>query len=110
MTIKTDRFKTSRIEVFFRQEVIKEKLPTLSFLAGLLSYSSKKYSSNRLLAIEKENLYKCFYNAYFTKVGNVSSMIFSLDFINPDYKGDPIYYKNVLRYYDENNNNINKIR
>ena len=55
-TIKTDRFKTSRIEVFFRQEVIKEKLPTLSFLAGLLSYSSKKYSSNRLLAIEKENL------------------------------------------------------
>lgn len=33
-----------------------------------------------------------------------------IDFINIDYKGDPIYYKNVLRYYDENNNNINKIR
>ena len=32
-----------------------------------------------------------------------------IDFINIDYKGDPIYYKNVLRYYDENNN-INKIR
>ena len=33
-----------------------------------------------------------------------------IDFINIDYKGDPIYNKNDLRYYDENNNNINKIR
>ena len=100
-TIKTDRFKTSRIEVFFRQEVIKEKLPTLSFLAGLLSYSSKKYSTNRLLAIEKENLYKCFYNAYFTKVGNVSSMIFSLDFINPDFINEKDYLNNLIKFLFE---------
>ncbi len=32
-----------------------------------------------------------------------------IDFIDFGYKGDPIYYKHVLRYYDENNN-INKIR
>ena len=100
-TIKTDRFKTSRIEVFFRQEVIKEKLPTLSFLAGLLSYSSKKYSTNRLLEIEKENLYKCFYNAYFTKVGNVSSMIFSLDFINPDFINEKNYLNNLIKFLFE---------
>ncbi|MDD5865657.1 MAG: pitrilysin family protein [bacterium] len=100
-TIKTDRFKTSRIEVFFRQEVIKEKLPTLSFLAGLLSYSSKKYSTNRLLAIEKENLYKCFYNAYFTKVGKVSSMIFSLDFINPDLINEKDYLDKLIKFLFE---------
>ena len=32
-----------------------------------------------------------------------------IDFIDSSYKGDPIYYRNTLRYYEENNN-INKIR
>ncbi|MGN1379324.1 MAG: M16 family metallopeptidase [Bacilli bacterium] len=100
-TIKTDRFKTSRIEIFFRQEVIKEKLPTLSFLAGLLSYSSKKYNTNRLLAIEKEDLYKCFYNAMFAKQGNVSSMIFSLDFINPDFINEKDYLDKLIKFLFE---------
>lgn len=97
-TIKTDRFKVGRIEVFFRFEANAKKLPILSFLSGIMSDSSKDYPTQRKLAIQKENLYKCFYYSSLVRVGNVSSLMFSLDFINPSLINEKSYIDELIKF------------
>lgn len=100
-TLKTDRFKTSRIEVFFRSEVIKDKLPIQNFLACMLNDTSKKYNTRKKVAIQIENLYKSFYYASFNKLGNVANTIFSIDFINPEFIKEKDYLNDVISFLFE---------
>lgn len=97
-TIKTDRFKTSRIEVFFRFKADKEKLPIRSFLSGVLGDSSKDYNTSRKLSIQIENLYKCFYSCQLAKVGGTAAIIFAVDFINPEFIKEKDYINNVVKF------------
>ena len=57
-TIKTDKFKTIRMEIIFSKEVEKEKMPIFTFLADILSDSCKKYPHRKDIAIKLEELYK----------------------------------------------------
>lgn len=100
-TIKTDRFKTTKIEVFFRMPVVKEKLPSYTFLSNILNECSKKYNSRSKIAIKCEELYDSYYSCYLNKVGNSLNMIFSLDIINPELIDDPNYLEDAIKFLFE---------
>jgi len=100
-TIKTNRFKTTRIEVVFRSKATKETLAINSFLAAMLCESSKKYPTRRQLAIKCEDLYKTYYYCYANKVGDCLNTIFSVNFINPEFISEDDYLKKVVEFLFE---------
>lgn len=96
-TIKTDRFKTSHLEVIFKNVLKKEEIGTYSFLADMLSEGCKKYPRKKDLITRFEELYKIVIYASTMRVGNVIDLHVSLDFINPEYIEDEGYIKDVIK-------------
>ena len=96
-TIKTDRFKTSHLEVIFKNVLKKEEIGTYSFLADMLSEGCKKYPRKKDLITRFEELYKIVIYASTMRVGNVIDLHVSLDFINPEYIEDEGYIEDVIK-------------
>ena len=96
-TIKTDRFKTSHVEVIFRDIANKKEMGAYSFLADMLSQSSKTYPRKKDLITRFEELYKIIVYATTLRVGNILDFHVSLDFINPDYINDKNYLEEVIK-------------
>ncbi len=96
-TIKTDKFKTSHVEVIFRNIANKEDIGDYSFLADMLSESSKKYPRKKDLITKFEELYKIVVFATTVRVGNTLDFHVSLDFINPEYINDKNYIEEVIK-------------
>ena len=96
-TIKTDKFKTSHVEVIFRDIANKDEMGAYSFLADMLSQSSKTYPRKKDLITRFEELYKIIVYATTLRVGNVLDFHVSLDFINPDYINDKNYVEEVIK-------------
>lgn len=106
-TIKTDRFKTSHLEVIFKNVLKKEEIGTYSFLADMLSEGCKKYPRKKDLITRFEELYKIVIYASTMRVGNVIDLHVSLDFINPEYIEDEGYIEDVIKTLFEVINNPN---
>ena len=70
-TIKTDKFKTSHMEIVFRKSVVKEELGAYSFLLDMLSETSKNYPKRQDLIVKLEELYKTSIYGLTTKTGNL---------------------------------------
>lgn len=98
-TIKTNRLKTTRIEMVFRKKITDKSISKYTFLASILNESSKKYPSRRLVTIKSEELYRAYYYAYANKVGNALNLVFTLDFINPEYIEDKNYLKDTISFF-----------
>lgn len=96
-TIKTDRFKTSHLEVIFKNVLKKEEIGTYSFLVDMLSEGCKKYPRKKDLITRFEELYKIVIYASTMRVGNVIDLHVSLDFINPEYIEDEGYIEDVIK-------------
>lgn len=96
-TIKTDRFKTSHLEVIFKNVLKKEEIGTYYFLADMLSEGCKKYPRKKDLITRFEELYKIVIYASTMRVGNVIDLHVSLDFINPEYIEDEGYIEDVIK-------------
>lgn len=96
-TIKTDKFKTCHVEVIFRNIANKEDIGDYSFLADMLSESSKKYPRKKDLITKFEELYKIVVFATTVRVGNTLDFHVSLDFINPEYINDKNYIEEVIK-------------
>ena len=97
-TIKTNRFKTTKIEIILRLNVQKEILALNSFLAMMLNESSKKYPTRRSVSIKCEELYKTYYYAYANKVGNCLNTIFTVNFINQELINEKNYIENIIEF------------
>ena len=96
-TIKTDKFKTSHVEVIFRDIVNKDTIGDFAFLADILCESSKSYPKKKDLITRFEELYKTYIYASTIRVGNALELHFSLDFINPDYIPEDNYTEEVIK-------------
>ena len=96
-TIKTDKFKTSHVEVIFRDIANKDEMGAYSFLADMLSQSSKTYPRKKDLITRFEELYKIIVYATTLRVGNVLDFHVSLDFINPEYIEEDNYVEEVIK-------------
>ena len=104
-TIKTDKFKTTRMEIIFSDEVSKESMPIYTFLCDILTDSAKKYPRRKDIAIRLEELYKASFYGVTNKVGNLFTASFILEFINPNFIPEKDYFKNVLSFpFDVINN------
>ncbi len=104
-TIKTDKFKTVRMEVIFSREVVKEEMPIFTFLCDILTDSSKDYSSRKDIAIRLEELYKATFYGVTNKVGNLFTTSFILEFIAPHFINEENYLNEVLSFPFEIINN-----
>ena len=96
-TIKTDRFKTSHIEIMFRKSIVKEELCAYTFLMDMLSESSCKYKTKRDLIIRFEELYKTSCYGITVKTGNVLNSTMVVDFIDPKFIDEDNYLEEVLK-------------
>lgn len=96
-TIKTDKFKTVRIEIVFSKEVNKNEMPAFTFLSDLLTDCSKDYKRRKDIAIRLEELYKTSFYGVTNKVGNLFMTSFILEFINPMYIKEKDYLENVVK-------------
>ena len=96
-TIKTDKFKTSHMEVIFRNVAKNEEMGKYSFLADMMSESCKMYPRKKDLITRFEELYKIIIYASTVRVGNVLDLHVSLDFINPFYIEEENYVEEVIK-------------
>ena len=108
-TIKTDKFKTVRMEIIFSREVKKNELSAFTFLCDLLTDSSKKYKTRKDIAIKLEELYKSVLYGVTNKVGNLFMTSFVFEFIDPLYINEKKYLKEAVSFPFEllNNPRIN---
>ena len=97
-TIKTDKFKTVRMEIVFSQEVNKSKMPIYTFLADILADSSKKYPHRKDISIRLEELYKANFYSITNKVGNLFTITFVMEFIDPSYINEKDYLENAIKF------------
>lgn len=97
-TIKTDKFKTVRMEIIFSLNAPKDIMPRLTFLTELLTECSKKYTNRKEIAIELEDLYRSVFYGITSKVGNLFTANFIMEFINPSYIKEDDYLEKVLKF------------
>lgn len=95
-TIKTNKFKTIRIEIIFNRIAKKEETPFFVFLSDLLTESSSKYKSRKEVVIRLEELYKAAFYATTNKIGNMLTISFVIEFIDPRYLNDKNYLEEVV--------------
>lgn len=98
-TIKTNRLKTTKIEMVFRKKITDKEIAKYTFLASMLNESSKGYPTRRQVGIKSEELYKAYYYAYANKIGNSLNIVFNIDFINPEFIEEKNYLKEVISFF-----------
>lgn len=117
--IKTNKFKTVMVKVYFREKIEKENVTIRSFLTTMLNLSSRKYKTKRLMALNSQDLYSCKIYSLDQRLGNYINTSFTLDVLKDEYTeennlkksieflGDIIYDPNVEdEKFDEKSFNI----
>lgn len=97
-TIKSDAFKTIRIEIKFSNKIIKDDIYKYTFLCDLLTDTSKKYKTRKDMAIKLEELYKASFYGITNKVGKLFITTFAFEFINPIYIKDDKYLEDAIKF------------
>lgn len=93
--IKTDNFKTINIRTIFKRKTIKDEITKRNMLSDILLRSSKKYPTERSIAIECEELYDLYINSNITLSGLYNLLIFDIAFLNSKYTEDNIIEKSI---------------
>ncbi|NLN50791.1 MAG: insulinase family protein [Acholeplasmataceae bacterium] len=81
----TNKFKTIRVSIYFKEEIKKENIGLRAILPNLMISSTPTYKTRKALTLALENLYGATIDAKTTKQGKLSVMEFSLEFINPAF-------------------------
>ena len=81
-TINTDKFNKTTITVCFTTPCKKEYLTMNQILLDILTYSTNKYNTTRLLNIELEELYLANVTSYMERIGNLLISEISITYIN----------------------------
>lgn len=87
-TIQTDKFKTIRMEIIFRNNFIPERAALRTALFETLTENSKNYKTKRELNLKEEELFNAIIYAESTKLGNEVLSSINLEFLNPKYTGE----------------------
>ncbi len=107
--INTDRFKAINLDIFFTKKSKKEDISFSNLLCNMFVYSSKKYNTKNKLSIKLEELYSTKINCNYGINGNIQFINFGVEFLNPKYTADSMYYESVdiLKEIIFNPNTIN---
>lgn len=94
-TIKTDKFKTIRMEIIFRNNFNSETTSSRTALFELLTENSKNYKTKRALNLKEEELYNAVIYSESIKLGNQIISSINLEFLNPKFTKDE-YFEEAL--------------
>lgn len=94
-TIKTDKFKTIRMEIIFRNNFNSETTSSRTALFELLTENSKNYKTKRSLNLKEEELYNAVIYSESIKLGNQIISSINLEFLNPKFTKDE-YFEEAL--------------
>ena len=83
--IKTDKFKTIRMKLFFYAPIKKEEITIRNFLMGMLKATNKKYPTKRELSLKCQDLYACGLGYDITRFGNFYNYYFAIDSLEDRY-------------------------
>lgn len=104
--IKTDKFKTTYVEVVFGNKIVKEDITKINFLSSLLTYSTKNYNRKIKYTKKLEDLYAAYLYANTYRLGNVFNVDFNLRVLNDRY-GEQGLFEQAIEFLNEVINNPN---
>ncbi|TCO79319.1 EF-P 5-aminopentanol modification-associated protein YfmF [Marinisporobacter balticus] len=90
--IKTDKFKTNLVSVYFQRPLAKEEVTKNALLSMVLPRGAKNYTSSKALSKALEGLYGAFLGSDVTKKGERNILQFRMQLANDKYVED----ENVL--------------
>ena len=96
-TVKTDKFKTCHMEIIFYNNLDSELITKENVLADIISYTNKKYNKRKLVVEHLEDLYNANFYSTTSRIGNVRTINFLYDFIDPVYT-EKLYLKDVISF------------
>ena len=98
--IKTDKFKTIKIKINFKEKVEKEKIVYRNMLSIILFEGTKSYNTRRLIDIECENLYNIGVGGGTNISGNYQILSFDTTFLNEKYTEENMNEKSFKFFLD----------
>ena len=93
--IKTDKFKTIKIRVCFRNKIEKHEITMRNILSDILVQSSKDYPTKRDLVIKSQDLYAANISSDNTRYGNYINTDIFLNVLEDKFTEDGNYKKAV---------------
>lgn len=82
-TIKTDKFKTIKMEIIFRNNINRDSIAKRTLLFELLMENSNAYKTKRDLILKQEELYNASCYSVSSRLGNEIISSVSIEFLNP---------------------------
>ena len=98
--IKTDKFKSTCVEVIFGNKIEKENITINNFLSSILTYTTKKYNTKVKYARKMEDLYACIISSNSYRVGNILNLDFNLKVLDDKYTEENLFSKAVDFLYE----------
>lgn len=98
-TLKTNRFKQSKIEIFFRVNATKDNLHLYTFLCDLLNHSCKEWPTKRELILKAKDLYNTYFSFRNILIGETVLFYATTTFINPEHIDEKDYLDKVVKSF-----------
>ncbi len=98
--IKTDKFKTIRVKVFFNAPIKKEEITIRNFLSEILATTNYECRTKRSFTIKKEELYSAAIGSGTTRFGNYSNLNFGLNTLEDKYTEEGNLEKSIKLFSD----------
>ena len=83
--IKTNKFKTTNLEIVFSNKIKKEEITLTNFLSASLFTTSKKYNTKMLQSRKLEDLYAARFSTNCYRIGNLFNVDFNMKILNDKY-------------------------
>ena len=94
--IKTNKFKSTTMEIIFSDEINKEEITKRNFLADMLTYSNAMYQNRHSLVVAMQDLYSLKFFASSYRIGNYYITDFNTIFLNEKYSEKGMLEKSIV--------------
>ena len=83
--IKTNKFKTNLIKVFFQHDFKEKEVALRNFLITYMVYTTNTYKTHRDIVLKSEDLYGTTITSRSYRLGKTDNIEFNLLYLNPKY-------------------------
>lgn len=99
-TIKTNRFKSVRMEIIFRNNIDPKTIARRTCLFDMLLENNEYYKTKRDLVLKQEELYNAVCYDVNSKVGNQAITSICMEFLNPKYCDEDMFSEAIKLPFD----------
>lgn len=98
--VKTDKFKTVEVKIYFQDKVNKHQITYRNCLTDYMTFASNNYSTKRNLTLKTYDLYSLYLSSSNVRFGTNVITKFDFSFLNPKYT-EPRMLKESLDFVKE---------